>query len=96
MDIAEDVNGFAEWFGGQEGFSVRAERFDGDVSWLKAAYAAGVAAERERCAKVCEAVGSDLDPQYADHIASAIRSGETGKGETFDQKPDPNTGWIAY
>ena len=35
--------------------------------------------ERERCAKVCEAVGSDLDPQYADHIASAIRSGETGK-----------------
>lgn len=33
--------------------------------------------ERERCAKVCEAVGSDLDPQYADHIAAWIRSGSS-------------------
>lgn len=54
MDIAEDVKGFDEWFGGIEGFSLRAERFDGDVAWLKAAYAAGVAFERERCAKLLE------------------------------------------
>lgn len=33
-----------------------------------------IATERERAAKICEAVGSDLDPQYADHIAAAIRA----------------------
>ena len=33
-----------------------------------------IATERERCAKVCEAVGSDADPQLADHLASAIRA----------------------
>jgi hypothetical protein len=36
--------------------------------------ARAILAERERCAKVCEAVGSDVDPQLADHIAQAIRS----------------------
>ena len=33
-----------------------------------------IATERERCARVCEAVGSDADPQLADHIAAAIRA----------------------
>lgn len=32
---------FEDWFAEQEGFSVRAERFDGDVAWLKAAFEAG-------------------------------------------------------
>jgi len=80
MDIAEDVKGFAEWFGGQEGFSVRAERFDGDVSWLKAAYAAGVAAERDRAANIAFDKGEELGRRSIGRfIASAIRSGEKGK-----------------
>lgn len=32
---------FEDWFAEQEGFSVRAERFDGDVAWLKSAFEAG-------------------------------------------------------
>lgn len=40
---------------------------------LDAAIARAILAERERCANVCKAVGSDADPQLADHIAAAIR-----------------------
>lgn len=47
MDIAEDVKGFDKWYSELEGFSLRAERFDGDVAWLKAAYAAGARAAIE-------------------------------------------------
>ena len=40
-----------------------------------------IATERERCAKVCEAHYSDLEPQYADHIAAAIRATPNQTGE---------------
>lgn len=32
---------FDDWFVGQEGFAIRAERFEGDVEWLRAAFDAG-------------------------------------------------------
>lgn len=48
---------------------------------VRNAIARAILAERERCAKVCEAVGSDLDPQYADHIAAAIRATPNQTGE---------------
>ena len=35
---------FDDWFYAVEGFGLRAERFDGDVDWLKAAFAAGLRA----------------------------------------------------
>lgn len=37
--MTEDA--FNEWFNEQEGYALRAERFDGDVEWLKAAFEAG-------------------------------------------------------
>ena len=83
MDIAEDVKKAArEAFADTKVISASlvAEDEDSDVlPYIISRAARAIQAERERCAKVCEAVGSDLDPQYADHIASAIRSGETGR-----------------
>jgi hypothetical protein len=56
------------------------------------AYAAGVAAERERCAKVCEERGS-FNSMYAHHIltgaAAAIRKGEKESLTVEARKPVP-------
>jgi hypothetical protein len=35
------LTAFDAWFNVQEGYSLRSERFDGDVEWLKAAFEAG-------------------------------------------------------
>ncbi len=81
MDISEDVKGpYASSPADIRATAENiAENYSFDPSILAGAICAALVSERERCAKVCEAVGSDLDPQYADHIAFAIRSGETGK-----------------
>ncbi len=56
------------------------------------AYAAGVAAERERCARVCEERGS-FNSMYAHHIltgaADAIRKGEKESLTVEARKPVP-------
>lgn len=48
------ANAFDEWLYAQEGFSIRAERFDGDVDWLKAAYETGRSQAYEECAKIAD------------------------------------------
>jgi len=35
------LTAFDAWFNEKEGYSLRSERFDGDVEWLKAAFEAG-------------------------------------------------------
>lgn len=41
MSESRTYTDFDAWFSEQEGFSSRAERFDGDVEWLRAAFEAG-------------------------------------------------------
>lgn len=80
---------FDAWYNEIEGFALRAERLTGPKAELMAAFEAGVEAERERCAKVCEQQAQEfLSPQYAsnqplgslterfacDECASAIRN----------------------
>lgn len=43
---------FDDWFAGQEGFALRAERFEGDVEWLRAAFDAGCAASQTGAVRV--------------------------------------------
>lgn len=50
-DIPEYVKAFEDWFFAVEGFALRAERFEGDEAWLRAAFEAGAVAERERGAE---------------------------------------------
>lgn len=38
-------NTFEAWFTEQEGYAIRAERFVGDIDWLKAAFDAGRSAQ---------------------------------------------------
>jgi hypothetical protein len=45
---------FEDWFSEREGFGLRAERYDGDIAWLREAFAAGRSVERERSAGIAE------------------------------------------
>lgn len=59
MTDTDQYVSFSDWFNEPEGYALRGERFDGDVEWLKAAFAAG-----QSCPKPLSASpkGDDLEP----------------------------------
>ena len=46
------LTAFDAWFNEQEGYSLRSERFDGDVEWLRAAFEAGALSTQQSMGEV--------------------------------------------
>lgn len=46
------LTAFDAWFNEQEGYSLRSERFEGDVEWLKAAFEAGALSTQQPMGEV--------------------------------------------